>query len=1017
MNLKPSMNRLSGIILLVLTFSVFLSCSSFAATITVCSAGCDSTSIQGAIDLSSPGDTVHVAAATYNEPQILINKSISVVGDGKDSTIIAGDSITELVDPGLVRIVADEGNVVFDGFTVMGAGPSPLNFGISGLPLRVGVYVSSSNPSSVFTISNNRIIGIGDVFTDTEDYGLYAKGGNETLVFISNEVTDTVANAILFDKHAGPTDVSNNVLNEGVYGASAYLSRTYDDLNITSLQKVVGNSISMDTGVGSDVVSAISFETASTLGLGGGYTNILISGNIISNLQDNRGGISLFNDALGDGVAGVIDSPVITSNTITGLPGSVSTVGFQLSGLITDASISSNTASDLEVVFNGDSGRNSIHFPEGIVLNHNSFPNFNKLVWLGPAVLNAKHNWWGVCAGPGSVGPGVNDNISLNVDFAPWLGACVDGSIAQPGCIIAAATPVTLYANVSSLECIGDVWFGVNEDGVWSNHTASPSSSALGNYSYVLGAIDNNQLVSWTAYADDCFGHVTQGPVETFNVKMRTSLSLDKPVPDGLNGWYVSEPSFTLSNADASNIFYRWDGMGPFNYTTPFGLENIPNSPKESAGVLKLTYWSDVCSTLSEENFTFGNFSFGNFTFGNFDFAEPDQNLTFRVDLVNPVIRNVNPPNNSFIINNFRPAISAFLDEVYNSNSGVNRFSIKLFVDGIIVDPSIKDVGVLSSNITFIPPADLSVGIHEVTVQVSDKAGRSSQLDWSFELNKVDTFNMTINSPLEGMYSKKAVPFNIETTETVAKIEFIDHAAKNPVWKVLCKECDSYGSSLKTQSLNDGVHNLTIRATDHYGLVREGSVQLFVDSKLPVILSTSPKKNSVVDGSSFSVNYTEDNLVGVTLFYGNALEGFTGVLMDCDSGVKAGCSASVDLSSFDGLSLDYYFQVSDGSGSVSSRKTQVKVDTSAPLITLGSPLAGSYPKNVPFNLSVSESVKLQYLDLSEGSKWNTLCSQCSEFGSSRLKNKPFKPGSHHVLIRALDKAGNTDVKDVSFVVS
>lgn len=1006
MNLKVFMNRMPVIILLVLAFSIFLSYNSFAETITVCASGCNSTTIQGAIDIASPGDTVAVAASTYNEPQILINKSISLLGDGKDSTIIDGGSVIDLSDPGLVRIVAD-GDVLFEGFSVRNAGVSPLSLGASGLPLRIGVYVSSSDHSSVFTISNSRITGTNDI-AEAEDYGLYAENGNETLVFVSNEVTQTGANAVLFDRHVGPTDVANNVLDEGIYGTTAYLSRTYDDFNITTPQRVVGNTINMNTGLGDTselLSSAISFNTASTLG--GGYSNILISDNIINNLRDNRIGVSLFNDALGDGVDSVIASPVVTSNTITGIPGSISTVGFQLSGLITNANISSNTVSGAEVVFNGTSGRNSLHYPIGTILNHNSFLDFSNLVWLGPTTLDARHNWWGLCTGPAS-------GIDGDVSFTPWLGACVDAKLAQPDCVIASLTPVALYANVSSLECIGDVWFGVNEDDVWTNYTASPSSSSFGNYSYPLGVVDNSQAVAWTVYADDCFGHVTQDPVEIFNVRMRTSLSLDKPLPDGLNGWYVSEPSFTLSNADASNIFYRWDGMGPFNYTSPFGLDNIPNPPKESGGLLKLTYWSDLCSPLSEENFTFGNFSFGNFTFGNFTFAESEQNTTFKVDLVNPLIRSLTPSNNSFIINNFRPAISAFLDEVYNSNSGINRFSINLFVDDVLVDPSIQDVGSLNSNITFVPPADLDVGPHNATVQVADKAGRSSQLTWFFELNKVDTFNMTVTSPLEIMYPKKSVPFDIEATETVAKIEFIDNDAKNPAWKVLCRECNAY---TRSQSLNDGAHNLTIKATDHYGLVREASVSLFVDSKSPIIFSTSPKKGSVVNGSSFSVNYTEDNLAGVTLFYGNDVDGFTSVLMDCVPGIKKGCVTSLDLSAFDGLSLDYYFQVNDSANSILSKKTQVKVDTSPPLMTLNSPLAGSYAKSVPFNVSVSEPVRLEYLDLSQGSRWNTLCNQCSEFGLSRLKTKTFKPGSHNLLVRASDKANNLDVEEVSFVVS
>ncbi len=987
MNNNQLMGKIAISFTILLVFSVFLAYSSFAETITVCGSGCNSTTIQGGIDIASQGDIISVAAGTYNENQISINKSVSLIGAGEETTIIDGGSATDLLDVGLVRIITSEGDVVFSGFTLRSAGTSPSNIGMSGMPLRVGIYVSSDSLSSTFTISSNRIIGTNNPL-DKEDYGLYGNGGKESLVFTLNEVTNTGANAILFEKHVGATDVSHNILDEGPYGTSPYFSMTYDDRNITNLQKVSDNTINMGTGSHVDgglTSSGITFISASHLGVGNGiYKNIRIIDNTINNLQSYRMGISLENDAFGDGADGDINSPLIVGNTITGSTGSVDTVGIQLLGLTTNANISANTLGGLDTAFNGSSGLNGLHYPIGSVLNYNSFTNFNKFVWDGASTLNAEHNWWGACDGPSVV-------IPATVDFVPWLGACIRDKLALPSCVLG-TDPVTLYANISSLECVGNVWFGVNEDGVWTNHTAVLSPGA-GNYSYSLGLVNDNQTVLWTVYADDCHGHVTQDGAESFYVNSLTSLSIIPSLPDGNNGWYVTEPLFTLSNDDASIIYYRWDGKGPFVYTDPFGLDDIPNAPpKESAGTLKVTYWADICSN------------------------ETEQNNTLKVDLVSPLITELNPPDNSIIVNNRRPKLSSYLDEVYHANSGINKSSVWMQLDDVPVNAVLTNIGSSNVNVTYLPPDDLDVGPHSITVYVEDNSGRSSQLTWFFDVNIIEVFNMAVDSPESGIYGSARVGFKVSTSEKVSVIEFMNQDSTKPKWTVLCKDCDTYGfSSEKNQTLQEGPNNLTVRAIDSYGNIREENISLFIDSKLPVVVSTLPNRNAVVNGSFFSLVYTEGNLVDVALFVGNDSD-FDTVPLNCIPGIKKKCNASIDLSRFDGQTVNYYFQINDIVRSSSSKKTPIKVDTTAPVLTVNSPASGLYNKSVPFNISVSEPVQLQYRDLSLNSSWGTLCTKCTEFGDSKVKTKSFRKGTHDILVKGTDSAGQSDIKEVVLIV-
>lgn len=72
------------------------------------------TSIQGAIDNATPGDTIYVWAGTYYE-NLVVNKTVSLIGNGSDDTIIDAGGIGDVI-----KITADWVNV--SGFTIMNNG-------------------------------------------------------------------------------------------------------------------------------------------------------------------------------------------------------------------------------------------------------------------------------------------------------------------------------------------------------------------------------------------------------------------------------------------------------------------------------------------------------------------------------------------------------------------------------------------------------------------------------------------------------------------------------------------------------------------------------------------------------------------------------------------------------------------------------------------------------------------------------------------------------------------------------
>ena len=394
----------------------------------------DFSSIQAAIDSPSvmPGDTIMVAAGTYYENQITINKALIIQGAGWATTIIDGSDAL-LSSDGLIRIIAT-GDVMFSGFTVTHAG-GPTNGGDGGDGYtNVGIYAQSSSSGATFTISSNKIIGTNNP-DDGEDYCFYANGGLEHLIFINNTVTQAGGNSLLIEKNPGPTDISYNTIDAGCWGMDPIYYFTYDGTDITTLQKVSNNTVDVSTGEnpgpGNNKVTGIGFSSAWKGSTGiddtGKFTQVLISDNVITGVQIWRRGIGLDSFAWGDGIGGEISDAIIKGNLITG-PTSPTDIlesqcfGIRLSGRITNTNIRENRITHCCYSFWGRLGYygDSSAYPTDTKINYNTFLNNGYgLRWEGPTTLNALYNYWNSSSGPTPVLAG--DGVYGDVHFTPYI--------------------------------------------------------------------------------------------------------------------------------------------------------------------------------------------------------------------------------------------------------------------------------------------------------------------------------------------------------------------------------------------------------------------------------------------------------------------------------------------------------------------------------------------------------------------------------------------------------------------
>lgn len=70
------------------TLLLFVTITSYASTITVCSSGCDHTTIAAAIAAASDCDVIDIQDAVHTEQGILVNKSLTIQGQGMTATIV-----------------------------------------------------------------------------------------------------------------------------------------------------------------------------------------------------------------------------------------------------------------------------------------------------------------------------------------------------------------------------------------------------------------------------------------------------------------------------------------------------------------------------------------------------------------------------------------------------------------------------------------------------------------------------------------------------------------------------------------------------------------------------------------------------------------------------------------------------------------------------------------------------------------------------------------------------------------
>lgn len=268
--------------------------------------------------------------------------------------------------------------------------------------------------------------------------------------------------------------------------------------------------------------------------------------------------------------------------------------------------------------------------------------------------------------------------------------------------------------------------------------------------------------------------------------------------------------------------------------------------------------------------------------------------------------------------------------------------------------------------------------------------------------------NETINGPLDlsvvfpfangESFTKNRFYIEINTTRK-SKIDLIDNEKQEG--KNICMHCNYFRKML---FFNEGFNNISIRSSIA-GEVLVYNINFFIDTKKPRIIKTFPIQNKFADGN-FTLNYEENNLKNVRLYYGDDAEIKMIELNGCENG-KSSCSINVDLKEFNGKKIAYWFSIVDiGNNIVNSSKIRIFVDNKKPVInSLNYELKG---KDYVVYLNVNEDNFEKAVYINDDGKENLFCSSLkNDICFRKLK----QVNGINIIVR--DRAGNSEQKKIS----
>jgi hypothetical protein len=388
-------------------------------------------------------------------------------------------------------------------------------------------------------------------------------------------------------------------------------------------------------------------------------------------------------------------------------------------------------------------------------------------------------------------------------------------------------------------------------------------------------------------------------------------------------------------------------------------------------------------------------------------------------DEVAPLIGGESPTSNA-LMNVSRPIIGVpYTDGVGVNVSGINKSSVRIVVD--YVDRTSESL-VSDTGVYYTPSFNLTDGMHQVTVSVTDVAGNVATKSWQFT---VDTIPPEVVPEIVAL---SPLGF-INDSSPEIRVSFFDASGLNLSSMVFLLDMVDISSaasvaqrvaSYTTTFLADGTHVVEFFITDNAGNTGHLEWSFVVDTVLPDIFPSSPLPSICINDTEplISANFTDRGEVASGIDPLSASLRLDG--MDVTAGVlvfEEGIFYEPSLPLTQGTHI-LEMSVADNANNERTVSWFFTVDIMPPLFDGESPSGYTNLTSSPIGVNYSDSSGIDLstavitLDSVDVTQWDS----ATFSGITYSPPSPLAEGSHSVEVSIKDIAGNKGVIGWSFFI-